>query len=162
MGEGREFGNVYQLDRGDFLSGRSQSPLHSLKGQDPMNIYQFWKDILEQNAAAIKAYFAPAAYINWHCTNEHFTVDEFIIANCEYPGRWEGEVERVEKINDLFMTVTRVYPKDGSMSFHATSFIRVVDDKITAVDEYWADDGTAPEWRLEKGIGREIISGKKR
>lgn len=121
-----------------------------------MNIYKFWKDVLAQDAAAIKEYFDGNAYINWHCTNEHFTVDEFIIANCEYPGNWDGEVERVEKLNDLIITVTRVYSKIETLSFHVTSFIKVTNDKIVAVDEYWADDGTAPDWRLNKNIGKAI------
>lgn len=121
-----------------------------------MDIYQFWEDVLGQNADAIREYFDKNAYINWHCTNEHFNVDEFIIANCEYPGEWEGEVERVEKTDDLWITVTHVYPKDRTLSFHVTSFIKIMDDKITAVDEYWADDGTAPKWRLDKQIGKAI------
>lgn len=121
-----------------------------------MDIHQFWKDVLEQNADAIREYFDKNAYINWHCTNEHFNVDEFIIANCEYPGDWEGEVERVEKTDDLWITVTHVYPKDRTLSFHVTSFIKIMDDKITAVDEYWADDGMAPKWRLDKQIGVQI------
>lgn len=121
-----------------------------------MDIYKFWKDVLGQNADAIRTYFDKNAYINWHCTNEHFNVDEFIIANCEYPGRWDGEVERVEKINDTFVTVTHVYSKNQTLSFHVTSFIRVMGDKIAAVDEYWADDGDAPKWRLDKHIGKPI------
>lgn len=121
-----------------------------------MDIYQFWKDVLKQDANAIREYFKKDAYINWHCTNEHFTVDEFIIANCEYPGNWDGEVERVEHINDLLVTVVHVYPKDKSLSFHVTSFFKIIDEKIIAVDEYWADDGDAPKWRLNKCIGRTI------
>lgn len=121
-----------------------------------MDIYKFWKDVLEQNADAIRDYFDKSAYINWHCTNEHFNVDEFIIANCEYPGNWNGEVERVEKINDMFVTVTHVYSQNRELSFHVTSFIKVNDNKIVAVDEYWADDGIAPKWRLDKHIGKVI------
>lgn len=121
-----------------------------------MDIYKFWKAVLEQDAEVIKTYFDKNAYIKWHCTNEHFNVDEFIIANCEYPGNWYGEVERVEKINDLVITVTHVYPKDRTLSFHVTSFIKVIDDKIVAMDEYWADDGPAPSWREDKHIGKAI------
>ncbi|MDE7445211.1 MAG: nuclear transport factor 2 family protein [Lachnospiraceae bacterium] len=121
-----------------------------------MNIYNFWKDILGQNANAIRGYFDKDAYINWHCTNEHFNVDEFIVANCEYPGDWNGEVERVEKTNDILITVTHVYSKDKTLSFHVTSFIKVVGDKIVSVDEYWADDGDVPNWRLAQNIGRAI------
>lgn len=121
-----------------------------------MNIYDFWKDVLDQNEQALKKYFHKSAYVNWHCTNEHFTVEEFIRANCEYPGDWAGEVERVESIGDLIITVTHVYTKDYSLSFHVTSFVKVLDDKIVSIDEYWGDDGDAPKWRLDKHIGSAI------
>ena len=121
-----------------------------------MDIYGFWRDVLAQKADAIRTYFDQSAYINWHCTNEHFTVEEFVLANCEYPGDWDGEVERLERANDLFITVTHVYSQDRTLSFHVTSFIKVLNGKIAALDEYWADDGAAPEWRLDKHIGTAI------
>lgn len=121
-----------------------------------MDIKSFWAAILAQNESRIRAYFHPDGFINWHCTNEHFCVEEFIIANCQYPGEWDGEVERVERMNDLIVTAVRVYPKDRSASFHVTSFIRVKNDKIISMDEYWADDGSAPQWRLDKHIGTPI------
>ena len=121
-----------------------------------MDIYGFWRDVLGQDAERIRGYFREDAYVNWHCTNEHFSVQEYLIANCEYPGEWDGEVERVEEINDLTITVTHVYPKDRSLSFHVTSFFQIPDGRIQSLDEYWADDGTAPEWRLEKKIGTKI------
>ena len=121
-----------------------------------MDIKNFWADVLAQNESRIRAYFHPDAFINWHCTNEHFSVEEFIIANCQYPGEWDGEVERVEWMNDLIVTATCVYLKDRSASFHVISFIRVRNDKIISMDEYWADDGSAPQWRLDKHIGTPI------
>ena len=122
-----------------------------------MDIYEFWKVVLMQEEKEIRHYFHDEAYVNWHCTNEHFTVDEFIIANCEYPGNWEGTVERIEVLNDLIITVVNVYPKDRSTSFHVTSFIKIKDDKIVSMDVYWADDGNAPQWRLDKHIGQAIV-----
>ena len=121
-----------------------------------MDIYNFQKAVIEQNEDEIRRYFHPDAYINWHCTNEHFTVDEFIIANCEYPGEWEGKVERVEEKGNLIIAVTNVCPKDRSVSFHAVSFIETEDDKIISMDEYWADDSLPPQWRLNKNIGKKI------
>jgi len=121
-----------------------------------VDIYGFWRDVLGQDAERIRGYFREDAYVNWHCTNEHFSVQEYLIANCEYPGEWDGEVERVEEINDLTITVTHVYPKDRSLSFHVTSFFQIPDGRIQSLDEYWADDGTAPDWRLEKKIGTKI------
>lgn len=121
-----------------------------------MDIEGFWKAVLMQDERQIRKYFHDDACINWHCTNERFTVDEFIIANCEYPGSWDGIVERVEAVKDLTISVARVYATDQSVSFHVTSFIKTENDKIISLDEYWADDGSAPQWRLEKRIGRPI------
>lgn len=121
-----------------------------------VDIHGFWRAVLAQDEQKIRAYFREDAYVNWHCTNERFTVDEFIIANCEYPGEWGGEVERIERLDDLVITATRVYPRDRSASFHVTSFIRIADDKIISMDEYWADDGEPPQWRLNKRIGKKI------
>ena len=59
-------------------------------------------------------------------------------------------------INDLIITVALVYPKDKSASFHVTSFIKIANDKIISMDEYWADDSDAPQWRLNKHIGTAI------
>ena len=118
-----------------------------------MNIHEFWKAVLVQDENEIRKYFHEDAYVNWHCTNEHFNLDEYIIANCEYPGEWTGEVERLEKAEDLNIMAVHVHTKDDSLSFHVVSFIRMDGDKIGAVDEYWGDDGPVPEWRKEKEIG---------
>lgn len=125
-----------------------------------MDINAFWKAVLAQDETEIRKYFDCDAYINWHCTNEHFTVDEYMIANCEYPGDWDGTVDRIETIGDLIVTVTAVYPKSRTASFHVTSFIRTANDKIISIDEYWADDTEVPQWRKDKRIGTEISQRK--
>ncbi len=121
-----------------------------------MNIQQFWSDILAQRAGEIRKYFHADAYVNWHCSNEHFTLEEFIRANCEYPGDWAGKIEKNIIADNMIITSIQVYPKDCSASFHVTSFIELKDDKIVAMDEYWADDSEAPKWRKEMGIGVPI------
>lgn len=83
-------------------------------------------------------------------------MEEFIRANCEYPGSWDGEIERAEQAGNLLITAVRVWSADWKLSFHVTSFIQIRDGKITALDEYWGDDGTAPQWRQEMKIGRPI------
>lgn len=123
-----------------------------------MDINEFWRSILEQDAGKIRSFFHKDGYVNWHCSNEHFNTEEFIRANCEYPGDWAGEVERIENLNDLIVTVVHVYPKDRTASFHVTSFFRIKDSKIISIDEYWADDGEAPDWRKQMLIGRPIHS----
>ena len=121
-----------------------------------MDVCGFWKDVLDQTAEDIPRYFTADAVVNWHCTNERFTVAEFVRANCEYPGDWEGEIERVCELSEGLVTVVRVFPKDKSASFHVTSFMTLLDDKIKQLDEYWADDAPAPQWRREMQIGAKI------
>jgi ketosteroid isomerase-like protein len=121
-----------------------------------MNIQEFWDAVLKQDAEKMRTYFREDAYVNWHCTNEHFTVEEYIRANCEYPGEWDGTVERIEKMNDLTVAAVNVYARDRSASFHVVSFMRLEEDKICSLDEYWGDDGTAPQWRRDKKIGAAI------
>lgn len=121
-----------------------------------MNIEAFWKAVLTQDAPSLASFFAPDAYVNWHCTNEHFTVSEFIRANCEYPGRWDGKLERIERLGDLLITVVHVYSPEQPLSFHVTSFIQLKEDRIFSMDEYWGDDGPAPQWRQDKQIGVPI------
>ena len=121
-----------------------------------MNIQQFWKDVLRQDAEAMRAWFHADAYVRWHCSNEEFTVEEFIRANCEYPGDWDGEIEHVIDAGDMVICAVQVYPKDRSAGFHVASFMRVRDGKIAGMDEYWSDDMPAPEWRQAMKIGRPI------
>lgn len=121
-----------------------------------IKIQEFWKAVLAQDEEEIRSYFQKDASVNWHCTNEHFTLDEYILANCRYPGQWDGVVERVETAGDRIITVARIYPKDRSMSFHVTSFIQTENDKIVSLDEYYADDTPPPQWRQEMHIGTPI------
>lgn len=121
-----------------------------------MNINVFWRDIISQNRKALSLYFCDDAVIRWHCTNEQFTVEEYIQANCNYPGKWKGDIERLEEFGSQIILVGKVQSEDESISCHVTSFITLKDDKIAEMDEYWADDGDAPSWRKELGIGKAI------
>ena len=121
-----------------------------------MDARRFWDDVLRQDAPAILTHFCEDAIIRWHCTNEHFTVGEFVRANCEYPGEWDGCVERVWEIGGTLVTVTHVWAHDGSSSHHVTSSMRLENDRILSMDEWWAEDGPAPQWRQDLRIGLPI------
>lgn len=125
-----------------------------------MNIKAFVAAVLRQDADELRTCFHPDAYVNWHNTNEHFTVEEYIRANCEYPGQWMGEIEQFIETEDRIVVATHVRSTDGKISCHCTSFIRLQDDKIISMDEYWGDDGEAPQWRQEMHIGTQIREGK--
>lgn len=119
-------------------------------------VQDFWRDVTNQDADKLKLYFTQDAIINWHNTNESFDVDEYIIANCEYPGDWQGEVERIEEIGDLVISINRSWFTDESAAFRATSFFKFNNGKIELLDEYWGDEAAVPRWREAKKIGRPI------
>lgn len=121
-----------------------------------MDINTLWNDIINQNRDALPSYFRDDAVIRWHCTNEQFTVDEYIKVNCDYPGKWQGEIERIEESDSKIILVGRVQSFDKTVSCHVTSFIQLLNGKICKMDEYWADDGEVPNWRKELGIGKAI------
>lgn len=121
-----------------------------------MDIQAFFHAVLVQDAQALRAFFHEDAWVNWPCTNEHFTLEEYIRANCEYPGDWDGELERATVSGTEIIMVCRVYPRDRSASFHAVSFLQIRDGRIASMTEYWADDGPAPAWRQEMHIGRPL------
>ena len=124
-----------------------------------MDIKAYWQAVLRQDAPAIREYFWEDAYICWHNTDERFTVEEFIRANCEYPGQWDGEVKRLVQDGDQIAVAVRVWTEDGASSFHAVSYLTVRQGKICAIDEYWGEDGEPPQWRKEKQIGTPIGAG---
>ena len=115
-------------------------------------ILGFWDVVIAQKADSIRSFFLPDVTIRWHNTNEQFSVEEFIVANCEYPDCWEGKVERIEVVaEDLVISVTRVWPVGRqNESHHAVSFFQLSGGKILCLDEYWGEDGPAPQWRQAK------------
>lgn len=125
-------------------------------GDNIMDVKEFWIDVLKQNREKLISYFHKDAVIRWHCSNELFTVSEYIKANCEYPGEWEGKIERIEKTENMIITAVKVYSVNKSSSFHVVSFIKTENNLITEMDEYWADDTEVPEWRNNMKIGSKI------
>ena len=121
-----------------------------------MDIEAFFKDIITQNQEKLPVYFNDNAIIRWHCSNEQFTVEDYVRANCEYPGKWQGKIERIERCDRLIILAARVISELGDISCHVTSFIRLENGRISEMDEYWADDQEAPLWRKEMGIGQKI------
>lgn len=121
--------------------------------RDRMNLY--WKYVAEQNADQLLTFFHENGVIRWHCTNEQFTVPEFIKANCEYPGNWNGKMERMEQIGVQIITAAHIW--SAEVSCHVVSFFKMEQGKIKQLDEYWGDDGEIPEWRLNMKSGRPVL-----
>ena len=123
-----------------------------------MDVQKYWDAVLKQQAEVMRTYFHKEARIRWINTNEGFTVEEFIRANCEYPGNWEGQIERTVAADNTLFTIVHVFSADCQASFHVASLIEIQGDKIISLDEIWGDDGPAPQWRLALRLGRPIHS----
>lgn len=121
-------------------------------------VIALWSDMNIQNWDNIHIYFEKDAIINWNNTNERFNVEEFVKANSEYPGAWNIKVERLECIENLVISVVKVQLTNDDVSFHATSFFEFNNGKIILLNEYWGDDGKAPQWRIDKQISNPIIN----
>lgn len=120
------------------------------------SIEKFWNDVINQNQEKLISYFAEDALIQWPCTNEQFSVQEYIKVNCDYPGNWSGNIELIERMGNQIILAGKVTAKDEKISFHVVSFIKYKDDLITKMVEYWADDSDIPDWRKEMKIGKKI------
>jgi GNAT superfamily N-acetyltransferase len=118
-------------------------------------VESFLTAVTSQDADKLRGLFAENAVVYWHNSNEIFTVDEYVRANCEYPGDWRGEVERVGGGFPLTI-VARVW--SGASTFRVVSLVELSDDKIRRLDEYWGDVSEPPKWRLDMKIGRKIQS----
>lgn len=119
-------------------------------------VVNLWEDMNQQNWAHLVNYFVEDAMINWHDTNEQFNVKEFVQANATYPGDWQIQIERLEQLDELVISVAKVSLSGGKQAFYATSFFHFEQDKIAQLDEYWSEIAQAPQWRLDKRIGRSI------
>lgn len=123
-----------------------------------MDIGAFYRAIITQNAEELTAFFCEDAVIRWPCTNERFTREEYVIANCEYPSGWDGELVRMETAGERIILVDRIWPKDRSVFFHGVIFLTLRDGLIAEMDEYWGPEEEPPQWRKERGIGRPLCN----
>ncbi len=123
-------------------------------------VINLWQDINDQKWDQLAKHFRKDAIIRWHNTNEEFNVSEFVLANCEYPGDWSVQIERVLQSDDnsRVISIAKVNLKSGNISFHVTSIFTFKNNKIMWLDEFWSEDGCAPQWRIDRKIGRKIIN----
>lgn len=119
-------------------------------------LQHYWADIILQDKERLKCHFTADATIKWHTSNEWFTLEEFLIANCDYPGNWRGTVSRIFETDKHVITITDIDSPDSQETFTVTSVFTFQGDKISELDEYWAENGPAPEWRQVLNLGRPI------
>lgn len=151
---------AYDIEQGD--NGKRIETCRGWAGKTQSEVIafdvgRFIQAVAKQNADDLWDFFTPNAVICWHDSNERFTVDEYIRANCEYPGVWDGEIRRVERIEGGIVMVTKITSSESSHL--VTAFVKLTEGKISRLDEYYSDCNEAPEWRKEMKIGKPIKFG---
>ena len=126
--------------------------------QNEFNHQAFLDAVLTQDATALAQFFAPNATIKWEDSYEEFSVPEYIRANCEYPGQWQGERKILSTIANgdaNIVTVAKIYNTEGD-AFHVVSFFTLDRDSklITHLLEFYGDVGEPPQWRKDMNIGK--------
>ena len=117
---------------------------------------EFLAAVPAQDRERLRTCFESDAVILWPNTNEEFDVEDYLAANCDYPGDWDGQVVLTEQTREGMVAVTRIWAVDGSMSLHVISFLRFgKTGKIAGLTEYYSDDGPVPQWRQEMNLGRK-------
>lgn len=112
-------------------------------------IRALWQAAAEQDEERLARFFTPDARVFWPNTDERFDLTGYLRANCDYPGRWSGEVERIA--GDGGYSVARVWSEEG-IAARAVTFYRWRNGRIAQMTEYWGDIGPAPEWRIKKSL----------
>lgn len=111
-------------------------------------IQELWQAGADQDEEALARFFTPDAEIFWPNTGERFDLAGYLRANCDYPGQWRGEMEKVAA--DGSYSIARVWSQEGEAA-RAVTFYQWKNGKIVQMTEYWGDIGPVPEWR--KGLG---------
>lgn len=107
----------------------------------------FWTYMTQRNFHKLDTLFCKEATIIWPNTTEIFTVDQFIAVNINYPGNWTEAILDIYQTTKEVITITLI--DDENVSFHTVSIFTCKDGQIQQLKEYYADDGTPPQWRLD-------------
>lgn len=107
-------------------------------------IISLWQAVAAQDEHKLAQFFTVDARIFWPNTGERFGLPGYLRANCDYPGQWSGQVEKVAE--DGSYSVARVWSPEG-VTARAVTFYQWRDGKIEQMVEYWGDVAPTPDWR---------------
>lgn len=116
-------------------------------GMGVQTVRALWSAFQDRDWTRARALLAEGFEARWWTSGEHFTTaDGFIEAQATYPEGWAIRVIECARLDDgRVMSMVRVDHPPGT--FYATSFFRVQDGQIIAIDEYWATAEAPPAWR---------------
>lgn len=109
-------------------------------------IKSFWKDLISSNKDGLMNYFTNDAILNIHNVDKEMTAKEYIDINCRHKEKWSGEIVRIVSVSGLSVSVVKIDSLVKNTSYNVVSFMAFTGDKISKIDEYWAENGQMPMW----------------
>ncbi len=123
-----------------------------------MDIQAFIIAVVDKKENQMRRFLADELIVRWHNTNEQFNLEEYLKVNCSYPGNWLGKVEAIIPTSEGCVAVVQISSEDESVKVHQISVMKIMNEKIVALDEYYSEDGSIPQWRLDMNIGSLIVN----
>ncbi len=121
-----------------------------------MDIQLFIESVVKKDEVGMRKFLDKDLRVRWHNTNEEFTLEEYIKVNCLYPGNWLSEVKTVIPTNEGWVAITKIYSEDKKVEVYQISIVKIKDNKILELDEYYSENGIPPQWRMDMSIGNKI------
>lgn len=115
--------------------------------ENNFDINSYFKATVYKNEKNLRKFFDENAIIRWYNTNEVFTLEKYLKVNCNYPNEWDYILERIEIVEDLIITVAKVFGVNVKEEHRVVSFIKIYDNKIISLEEYWGIIGEKPNFR---------------
>jgi ketosteroid isomerase-like protein len=112
-------------------------------------VKNFWKLFNEQKWEQAKSLLSSDLVVEWPQSRERMKGPvNFVEVNRYYPGNHKIEVLHAHQIGETVVTTVWVVSDTGQKTF-ANSYFSVRDEKITHIEEYWAEPYAAPDWRKQ-------------
>lgn len=111
-----------------------------------------WSAFQARDWKAARALLRADMKATWWTSGERFEgADAYVAVQAQYPEGWTLHLIECERLEDgRVMSLVRV--DHPPATFYATSFFQVDDERVIAVDEYWATVEAPPAWRTSQAI----------
>ena len=116
-------------------------------------VRRLWAAVQRRDWTGLRALLRDDLQATWWTSGERFTsADAFVDVQRRYPEGWNLHLLECERLEDgRVMALVRV--DHAPDTFFCTSFARVDDGIVFALDEYWATHEAPPAWRTPEAFG---------
>lgn len=146
---------IHNLTTADHIDRKSWMHRYYMARSRRMAIVRrFWDVVNNSEWESLPDFFIEDAQVDWVCTAERFTVEEFVSIMKNYPGG--GRIITLQKMEIIANKATTAVeirqPQTGDI-YHIVAFFSFTADKIRSIEEYRTDGNEIPQWRKDLRVG---------